>query len=85
MTPLDQFIAAVSDEMLRFGWNLGEADDNGKPLEDDGSLAWAIRKHANLVTGITPDRADEIQRDIAETEARLEKLRRELREIGGAQ
>lgn len=83
MTPLDQFIAAVSDELTRAGWNLSESGDD-TPSVGEGSLDWAIRKHAHMLTGITPNRAAEIQRDIAETGARLEKLRRELREIGGA-
>ena len=83
MTPLDQFIAAVTDEMLRVGWNLGEADDDGKPLEDQGSLAWAIRKHAHLVTGITPDRKADLQSQISDTQSRLDAMKRELAEIGG--
>lgn len=83
MTPLDQFIAAVSDELTRAGWNLSESGDDA-PSVGEGSLDWAIRKHAHLVTGITADRAAEIQRDIAATQVRLENLRRELRGIGGA-
>lgn len=85
MNPLDQFVEAVTDEMLRAGWNLGDADDDGTPLEDAGSLAWAIRKHAHLVTGITPDRAAELRQEIERTELRLTTMRRELAEIGGAQ